>query len=380
MKSIIIINKRFLENLDKESHKTSFKLFRVELSSTKTLLSSLVSEHDMDIKKLLHNLREEVTCSICFDTFTDPKHLPCLHSFCLQCLKQWQTTSHGRDTIRCPECQVVSKVPERGDLKDLPSSFYLSSLVDVLAIKEYRSSSVRCGYCEIKDIKDSEASYCFQCRVFVCHECVTGHNIIRKNKDHRVLALKDFQDKDYEDVLKRPAFCYCQWHTGKELLFFCKACETAICIYCAALQHDGHSKSLLEEEAETVKIQMKSMVKTQRNNLIAKMNATRQLDKLIQQGEDVKQEAVQSETTKKSIKRLTKRRTQNEEQIRVLQSALERAEKVLTLGTDAEIVHVKRELTRTLGVDLEGLVRLTLEENRKPFQVRSVLSFVFSIV
>ena len=71
----------------------------------------------MDIKMLLQNLREEVSCSVCSDIFTDPKHLPCLHSFCLHCLSQWHRTSHGCDTIRCPKCQAVSRVSESGDLR-----------------------------------------------------------------------------------------------------------------------------------------------------------------------------------------------------------------------------------------------------------------------
>jgi len=148
------------------------------------------------------------------------------YSFCLHCLKQWHTTSHSRDTIRCPKCQAVSRVPESGDLKDLPTSFYLNGLIVLLAIKEYKKSPVTCGNC---DKKSSETSYCFQCCIFYCHECVTAHNIMRSNKDHRVLALKDFRDKDYEDVLKRPAFCHNQGHTKEELKFFCKNCETAVC-------------------------------------------------------------------------------------------------------------------------------------------------------
>ena len=213
----------------------------------------------MDIKTFLHNLREEVSCSVCSDIFTDPKQLPCLHSFCLHCLKQWHRTSHGCDTIRCPKCQAVSRVPENGDLKDLPTSFYLNGLIDVLAIKECKKSPVRCGNC---DKKSSETSYCFQCCIFYCQECVTGHNIMRSNKDHRVLALKDFQDKDYEDVLKRPAFCHKQGHTKEELKFFCKNCETAVCQTCVTLGHKSRTMNLIQEEAETQKIQMKSMVET----------------------------------------------------------------------------------------------------------------------
>ena len=123
------------------------------------LLSSLFSEEQMDIKMLLHNLREEVSCSVCSDIFTDPKHLPCLHSFCLHCLKQWHRTSHGCDTIRCPKCQAISRAPESGDLKDLLTSLYLNGLIDMLEIKDCKSSQERCGNCEKKS---SGNSYCFQ--------------------------------------------------------------------------------------------------------------------------------------------------------------------------------------------------------------------------
>ena len=350
----------------------------------------------MDIKTLLHNLREEVSCPVCTNIYTDPKHLPCLHSFCLQCLKQWHRTSHGRDTIRCPKCQVVSRVPESGDLKDLPISFYLNGLIDVLAIKECKSSQVRCGNC---DKKSSESSYCFQCCVFWCEECVIGHNIFRSNKDHRVLALKDFQDKDYEDVMKRPVFCPKEDHNKKELEFFCKNCETPVCQTCVLLQHGGHALILIKEEAERQKIQITSLIENQRRNLQAKMNAIGQLDedsaKLIQQGEDMKRDvqtfvdnlidvieekkknifsAVEEERNK-SLERVTKRKTEIESQITVIKSSLEKADKRLTRNTNAEIVQLKKSVdtifegvdqTEPTDRDPEGLAaRLVFVENQK---------------
>ncbi|KAL9957961.1 hypothetical protein ACROYT_G034920 [Oculina patagonica] len=346
----------------------------------------------MDIKTLLHNLREEVSCSVCSGVFTDPKQLPCLHSFCLHCLKQWHRTSYdGRGTIRCPNCQAVSRIPESGDLKDLPTSFYLNGLIDVLAIKECKSSQVRCGNC---DRKSSETSYCFQWCLFYCQECGTAHNIIKSNNDHRVLALKDFQDKDYEDVLKRPAFCSKQGHTKEELKFFCKNCETAVCQTCVLLEHGGHTLNLIEEEAETQKIQMKSLVETQRQNLQAKMNEVRRLDedyaKLLQQGEDVKNDiqrivdnlitalqakkqnifsAVENQTMK-SLESLTKRKTKIEEQITVIETSLEKADKLLTRSTNAEVVQLKKSLETILEevyqTDPEGLpVRLAFVENQR---------------
>ena len=93
-----------------------------------------------------------------------------------------------------------------------------------------------------------------------CQECVIAHNIMRGNKDHRVLALKDFKDKDYEDVLKRPVFCAKQRHEKEELKYFCKNCKKAVCQTCVlVIDHPGHALEHIEEEAERQKTEMKSM-------------------------------------------------------------------------------------------------------------------------
>ena len=105
-------------------------------------------------------------------------------------------------------------------METLPSCFYVKNLLDLLAIKECNSSRVTCGNC---DKKSEEASYCFHCGGFWCDVCLNGHNILRSNKDHRVLSLKDFQDKDFEDVLKRPVLCQRELHEREVLKFYCKA-------------------------------------------------------------------------------------------------------------------------------------------------------------
>ena len=144
---------------------------------------------------------------------------------------------------------------------------------------------------------------------------------------------------------------------------------------------------------------MKSMIETQKNNLKAKMNIIRQLDedyaKLMQQGEDVKRDvqkivdnliavieakkqnifsAVENQTSK-SLESLTKRKKNIEEQIAVMESSLEKAEKLLTGSTNAEVVQFKKSLeiifggiyeTEPFDGDPEGLlVRLTFVENEK---------------
>ena len=334
-------------------------------SGTQKVISGCYFEEDMDLTTLFHNLREEVSCSVCSDLFTDPKQLSCLHSFCLKCVKKWYETCGGGDAIKCPKCQTLSRIPASGDLKDLPTSFYLNGFIDVLAIKECKNTRLTCGNC---DKKSSEASYCFQCCIFYCEECLLCHNKMREKKGHRVLAVREFQDKDFEDVLKRPVFCSNEGHQKEELKYYCKQCETALCQTCVILDHGGHVLKLIEDEAATKRLEIKSVIETQKQNLQAKMNILTQLDedcaKVIQQGKVLKRDAqkfaenliktIQAKLqniittvegrTKTSIESLTAKRKEIQQQVNVVESSLEEADKLFQRNTNAEVVQLKKTL------------------------------------
>ena len=319
----------------------------------------------MDLTTLFHNLREEVSCSVCSDLFTDPKQLSCLHSFCFKCVKQWYETCGGGDAIKCPKCQTLSKIPASGDLKDLPTSFYLNGFIDVLAIKECKNTQLTCGNC---DKKSSEASYCFQCCIFYCEECLMFHSKMRDKTGHRALAVRKFQDKDFEDVLKRPVFCSRLGHQREELKYYCKQCETALCQTCVILDHGGHVLKLIEEEAETKRLEIKAVIETQRQNLEAKMNIVTHLDedctKMIQQGDIIKRDVqrfadnlikiIQARVqniittvesrTKESIESLTAKRNDIQQQIDAIESSLKEADKLFQRSTNAEVVQLKKTL------------------------------------
>ena len=354
----------------------------------------------MDLTTLFHNLREEVTCSVCSDLFTDPKQLFCLHSFCLKCLKRWHETCGGGEAIKCPKCQTLSRVPSSGDLKDLPTSFYLNGLIDVLAIKECKSTQVTCGNCDKKSL---EASYCFQCCIFYCEKCLVGHNMMRDKKEHRVLAIIEFQDKDYEDVLKRPVFCSKEGHQKEELKYYCKECETVLCQTCFALDHGGHVLKLIEEEAESQKLEINTVLQTKREGLNAKLNVLAQLDedraKVIQQSEIAKRDVqrfadgliktIQAKMqniittienqTKKSLESLKAKRSEIQQQINVTESSLEEADILLKRSTNAEVVELKKSLQtifqglnqteRPIVHDPSSLQTFVFVENQKMFDI-----------
>ena len=349
----------------------------------------------MDIKTLLDNLHEEVSCSVCKNTFNDPKQLPCLHSFCLKCLTGVQRTSGRHDIITCPECRRESKVPGGGNLKELPTNFRINSLLDVLAIKECNTTGVKCGNCDKSSV---HSFYCFQCCAFWCDECITGHNIIRANKEHRVLALKDFEDQDIENVLKRPAFCRRPGHEKKELEFFCKNCEDTICSSCVATTHDGHVKILLEEAANERKLEVISAIESRKakaqkmRNNISKLDES--CDEIQAQAVNVKRSAQQfaesmiaiieaekqeifnevEHKAKESLELLRLQRSEIENKVKTIDTEVAKSETLLKRRTNAELVQLDKSLNtifqegvgderEKVDCDLEGLRQFIFEEN-----------------
>ena len=322
----------------------------------------------MDMKTLLNNLHEEVSCSVCMTTFTDPKQLPCLHSFCLHCLEGILRTSGSHDVISCPECRRESRVPGSGNLKDLPTNFRINSLLDVLAIKECNTTAVKCGNC---DKKSSKSFYCFQCCEFWCEaNCISFHNGMKANKEHRVLALKDFKDEDFENVLKRPAFCRKPGHEKKELEFFCKICEVSVCNACALTVHEGHAKVFLEEAANERKLQVKSAIESQKEKLQRKKNEISKLDEncvkiqehaagvkrrveqfveIIFQVMDAKKQEIINEVenqARESLQRLEARKSKIEDEVKMSEATLDKAETLLKQSPSAEIMQPNKFLNK----------------------------------
>ena len=313
----------------------------------------------MDLKTLLDNRHDEVSCSVCMCTYTDPKQLPCLHSFCLRCLNGIQRTSGLHGKITCPECRRQFEIRGSGNPSELPTNFRINSLLDVLAIKECSTANVKCGNC---DKRSAQTLYCFQCCSFWCEECILGHNIIRTNKEHKTLALKHFKDQDIEAVLKRPAFCQKKHHEKEELKFFCKGCKVAICNTCAVTLHEGHGKMPLQEATDARKIQINSMISSLKDKMVEKRKEVEQfnqksmevqaqvadvksqvqtnVDQMIAIIEARKQDVFDAvdDQANKSLETLSQKKGKVENQVKIIESAIEQTESLMKRNFSTEIL------------------------------------------
>ena len=356
----------------------------------------------MDIQTLLNNLHEELSCSVCMSKYTDPKQLPCLHSFCLHCLNGIQRTSGRRDKIACPECRQEFNVPDNGNLNALPTNFRINSLLDVLAIKECNTTGVKCGNC---DERTKQSHYCFQCYAFWCEECIGLHNRMKANKDHYALALEDFQDQDFENILKRPEYCAMPGHEKKKIKLFCKICKVAICNACAFTDHDGHGKILLEQAANERKLRVKSAIESQRKKAQTKRSKITKLDESlgevqeqaarvkrnVQEYADSIHAAIEAKKleifddverrTKASLQEIEKQKEEIEEQATRHESEIEDTETLLKRSTSAQLMQPNELMDKLLKEenyqddsdrDVDFFQEFDFVENHKLFDLVSV--------
>ena len=74
------------------------------------------TDQSQDLKRLME-------CSICLETFDDPRTLPCLHSFCKKCLENFVDGKRD-DELNCPVCRGKFTLNEGKDTPLLETYIY----------------------------------------------------------------------------------------------------------------------------------------------------------------------------------------------------------------------------------------------------------------
>ena len=232
------------------------------------------------MESLLKNLKKHLECSICLDTYNQPKTISCLHTFCCQCLENHARASHKQGKFRCPECQAQIDLPEGNRFDSLPTSFFHNSLLSLLAVRQSGDgSSITCGNCKKRS---SDVHYCFDCARFMCPDCLSAHEVMRATfEGHKVMPVKEFQTQDYEALLKRQPFCSEQYHEREITRFFCLLCQSCVCHVCVVTDHQNHKVILLDKAADNEKGNIMAEAATTRQNEKALKDVIRKFDETI---------------------------------------------------------------------------------------------------
>ena len=187
-------------------------------------------------------LEEQITCPICLEHFSNPKVLPCFHSFCLQCLQH--VLVEGNHSLPCPTCRSSCLVPDNG-LASLPPSFIISSFMEVYELMKKVSAHqhASCDNCN----NTNADQFCKQCAKFLCPECLLHHNKWKPNAGHQIISLEEVATTAYQlSHVKQDMDMICTEH-DKKLKIFCETCQQLVCRDCTVKKHRDHNYDLVSD-------------------------------------------------------------------------------------------------------------------------------------
>ena len=329
------------------------------------------------MESLLENVKQQVTCSICLDTYTEPKTISCFHTFCCECLEKHARGSQKQGKFRCPECRAAINLPERNRFDSLPDSSFHKSLLSLLTVRQSGdTSSITCSQCRKTN---PQMYYCFDCGRFMCLDCFNAHQLLSATfKGHKVTPVKDLKVEDYEAVLKRQPFCSQEFHEREVTRFFCFECQVCICQICILTDHQNHRVVLLDKAAleekenitcgaklirkkeselcEVIKQYEETISKLERNVATAKCEVSRVAEEIITEIRQREREALDSlEATRVSIlERINSAKQEVESLVKQMKQAAEFAENLVQKSSSADVMQ-NRETLKQKFEELRGV-------------------------
>ena len=163
-------------------------------------------------EKVVARVEEQLNCSICLDTYTDPKILQCFHVFCRQCLVPLGVRDQqGQLSLTCPTCRRVTPIPAMG-VAGLQSAFHINNLLEILedSAKKFENAPAtpegaaptdlnpvnKASHCFVHEDKELEL-YCETCGELICLKCVTKSG---KHHSHDYEELNIAFEKYKEEI------------------------------------------------------------------------------------------------------------------------------------------------------------------------------------
>ena len=132
----------------------------------------------------LLKLTEQLTCPVCLDHYTNPKTLPCLHSFCQHCLEGLPLDKKNETYhLSCPTCRRHTVLPEDG-IGAFPVAFHVNNLKDMY------STMKNAGEATCSDHGKPLELFCGRCNTVICVTC-----LYHSHKHHEYDLITDCYPK-----------------------------------------------------------------------------------------------------------------------------------------------------------------------------------------
>ena len=341
--------------------------------------------------EVLHKLEEQLTCPICLEQYTNPKFLPCFHSFCSNCLENVPLElQQGSYTLPCPTCRSPCQLSQQG-VQALPSSFTINNLSEVYNLMKKVSGNQHAS-CDRCNSSDGDR-YCKQCAKFLCQPCLVMHN--EWMTDHETLGLDEVVNTAYQLPQAKPeAISNCTQHS-EPLKVYCETCEELICQLCTVKKHKDHDYDVvgdafakhtlaIESSLQPLNQQIHQLAKALANLIKIKEEISNQggraKDEIHLEIERLKQFLDQTEiqlvkevdvALKYKLDVTSHQTKEAEGLLHQLTECNDHVQQSLKVGTPHQILKTKSQMT----VRMENLITTSKEQTFEPF-VQADIEFV----
>ena len=346
----------------------------------------MATEKAPTASEALKNLEQQLTCPVCLDRYTQPRTLPCLHSFCHNCLAHFPVqVQGGKHFMTCPMCRQTTQHPDKG-VSGFQSAFHINNLLELHQVLEKVSGSQQnnCENCH----KEQATGYCKQCSKFLCQTCVDKHNAWADFTSHQILGVEDVATTASKLVpLKEQPTMECSSH-GNPLVVYCDTCDELICQLCTVKHHRDHECDALTDafprhqqqivdSLQQVKKKLAAIttaiqaVETQERGFLEQVGAVRrEIEATVQQLMQLLQESERQlmreldQVTDAYVEKISARKKEADITIAQLKSCKDFTEEELRIGSQQEILVMKGQMVKRMA----AVCSLVKEDNLRPLE------------
>ncbi|KAM5158158.1 LOW QUALITY PROTEIN: uncharacterized protein ACMZJ9_009403 [Mantella aurantiaca] len=316
---------------------SSFHSNSLLLSSSHSSNLLLTSSHSILLSAMASaDLRQELDCSICLNTYTDPVNLRCGHNFCRVCIDRVLDTQDGSEFYSCPQCRKRFR-----SRPTLQRNITLRNIVENFSSAHLdQETGIKCSQCIHYPVPAVKS--CLLCEASLCNDHLKVHS---KSPEHVLTEPTTSMEKRKCSVHK------------KILEYYCTADAACICVSCSlAGEHQGHKVETLDEASERKKQKLRHVLQ----KLISNRKETEIMVRSLQEHRKKVQEDVAGERERVTALITDLRRQLEDLEKRVLREISRREERLLHPLSDLiQQLEIKKDhLSRKMG-DIEKLCNMT---------------------
>ncbi|XP_077979973.1 tripartite motif-containing protein 2-like [Glandiceps talaboti] len=196
-------------------------------------------------------------CTVCFEQFTTPKILPCLHNFCEKCLV---SIVKRKGSLVCPTCSTPCRLTDLG-VAGLTTNFFMNNLIEIFEQRKAMSGSgsIKCEVCK----ENTATQRCEDCPQFSCDKCVEIHQSFPPLRSHRIMSIDEFKSgaKSATPTPIQPVE-RCSVHHDNQIKFYCDTCHVAVCMECTIVDHrvPDHKHRYIQQVADEYKTELAQLI------------------------------------------------------------------------------------------------------------------------